>query len=96
MEAARFEVTAVLLEVQNFWNCSVLNMKALQSFRTLVTAGPVTQHHVSEDLHFQHGSCLKCVFNFVFGNGNKLISVQFCMTADHKHCYRFCMNHFLC
>ena len=96
MEAARFEVTAVLLEVQNFWDCSVLNMKALQSFRTLVTAGPVTQHHVSEDLHFQHGSCLKCVFNFVFGNGNKLISVQFCMTADHKHCYRFCMNHFLC
>jgi len=58
MEAVRFEVTAVLLEVQIFWDCFILNMKALQSFRTLITAGPMTQYHISKDLHFQHGSCL--------------------------------------
>jgi hypothetical protein len=96
MEAAKFEVAAVLLNIPISWDCFILKMKALQSFRTLGTTGPMTQHHISEDLHFQHRSCLKCMFNFVFDSGNKLTIVKFCMTVDHKHCYKFWMNHFLC
>jgi hypothetical protein len=44
MEAVRFEVTAVLLDVTIFWDCFILNMKALQYFRTFVTSGQMTQH----------------------------------------------------
>jgi hypothetical protein len=73
MEAARFEVvTAVLLKIQ-IWDCLTLKMKALQSFRTLGTTYPVTQDHIPVDLYLQHGSCLKCIFNFVFDSGYRSI-----------------------
>jgi len=72
--------------------CTLPYVTVLQN----IAPGPMTQYHISKDLHFQNGSCMKCIFNFVLGSDNKLILVKSCMKADHKHCYRFCMNHFMC